>query len=135
LVSPDSFGADTGLRLSRDELADAAGLDPALLEQIESYGLVTRRPGSAHYDGDALAVAQAVAEMAAFGIEPRHLRSFKASADREVGLVEAVVAPLLRQRNPEARARADEVARELGALSVRLHAALVKAAVRRHLGR
>jgi len=131
----DGFGADSGqLRLSRDELAEAAGLDQALLEAVESYGLVSRRPGTSHYDADALAVAKAVAEMAAFGIEPRHLRAFKSAADREVGLVEAVVAPLLRQRNPQARARADEVARELSAVSVRLHAALVKASLRPHLG-
>ncbi len=70
-----------------------------------------------------LVIAQTVAEMARFGIEPRHLRSFKAAADREVGLVEQVVTPLVRQRNPEARARAEEVVRELAALSVRLHAA------------
>ena len=62
-------------------------------------------------------VARTVAELAAFGLEPRHLRAFKAAADREVGLVEQVVTPLRRQRNPEARARAEEAARELAALS------------------
>jgi len=76
-----------------------------------------------------------VAEMSRFGNEARHLRSFKAAADREVGLVEQVVTPLVRQRNPEARARAEEVARELAALSVRLHAALVKAGLRPGLSR
>ena len=62
-----------------------------------------------------------------FGIEARHLRPFKAAADREIGLVEQVVTPLVRQRNPEARARAEEVARELAALSVKLHSTLVRA--------
>ena len=52
--------------------------------------------------------------MAGYGIEARHLRAVKAAADREVGLVEQVVTPLRRQRNPEARARADEVVREFG---------------------
>ena len=65
--------------------------------------------------------------MARFGIEPRHLRAFRAAADREVGLIEQVITPLLRQRNPDARVRAAEVVRELAALSVRLHAALVRA--------
>ena len=130
-----SFGRErTDLRLSREELAEAAGIEPALLDVVESYGLVSRRPGSQHYDGDALVVAKTVAELAAFGIEPRHLRAFKSAADREAGLVDAVLAPLVKQRNPEARARADEVARELGALSVRLHAALVKGALRAYLG-
>jgi hypothetical protein len=72
-------------------------------------------------------VAKTVAEMSRFGIEARHLRPFKAAADREIGLVEQVVTPLVRQRNPEARARADEVVRELAALSVKLHSTLVRA--------
>jgi len=84
------------------------------------------QPDGQHYDGDALAVARAAAELSAFGIEPRHLRTFKTAADREVGLIEQVVTPLLRQRGAEARARAEEVGREIAALSVRLHAALVK---------
>ena len=73
-------------------------------------------------------------ELAAFGLEPRHLRAFKTAADREVGLFEQVVTPLMRQRNPEAKARAEEAVRELAALSVRLHAALVKAGLRAELG-
>jgi DNA-binding transcriptional MerR regulator len=128
MPDPDAFRPDSSeLRLSRRELLDAAGLEPGQLDQLEEYGLVGPRAGSTHYDGDALVVAKTVAEMAKFGVEPRHLRSFKAAADREIGLVEQVVTPLARQRNPEARARADEVARELASLSVKLHATLVKA--------
>jgi hypothetical protein len=72
--------------------------------------------------------------MSQFGLEPRHLRAFRTTAERELGLVEQVVAPLVRQRNPEARGRADEVARELASLSVRLHATLVRAGLRPQLG-
>jgi len=118
------------IRLSRSELIEAAGIDADLLDQIENYGLVARRAGSVHYDGDALAVARAIAEMRVYGLEPRHLRAFRTGAEREAGLVEQVVAPLLRQRDPEARSRAEEVAREMGALSVRLHTALVRTALR-----
>ena len=134
---PRGRGADLGgvtdnseIRLSRSELIEAAGIDADLLDQIENYGLVARRAGTTHYDGDALAVASAIAEMRAYGLEPRHLRAFRTGAEREAGLVEQVVAPLLRQRDPEARARAEEVAREMGALSVRLHTALVRTALR-----
>ena len=130
-------GGDSGgvadnseIRLSRSELIKAAGIDADLLDQIENHGLVARRAGTTHYDGDALAVASAIAEMRAYGLEPRHLRAFRNGAEREAGLVEQVVAPLLRQRDPEARARAEEVAREMGALSVRLHTALVRTALR-----
>ncbi len=134
--APESFARDPSeLRLSRAELCSAAAIDESLLEQIESFGLVSRRAGTEYYDGDALIVAKTVAEMASFGIEPRHLRPFRAAAEREVGLVEQVISPLLRQRNPQARARAEEVARELAALSVRLHTVLVKASLRPGLSR
>ncbi len=136
LPGPDSFGRDPSeLRLSREELLEAAGIEPAQFEQLENFGLVAPRPGSTHFDGDSLVVAKTVADLSRFGLEPRHLRAYKAAADREVGLVEQVVAPLVRQRNPEARARAEEVARELAALSVRLHATLVKAGLRPQFGR
>jgi hypothetical protein len=123
------------VRLSRTELLDAAGLDPAQLEELEKYGLIAPRQGSTHYDGDALVVAKTVAEMARFGIEPRHLRPYRTAAEREIGLFEQVVTPLVRQRGPEARARAEEVVRELAALSVRLHAGLVKSGLQRGLSR
>ncbi len=136
LPGPDSFGRDPSeLRLSREELLEAAGIEPAQLEQLENFGLVAPRPGTNYFDGDSLMVAKTVADLSRFGLEPRHLRAYKAAADREVGLVEQVVAPLVRQRNPEARARAEEVARELAALSVKLHATLVKAGLRPQLGR
>jgi len=118
------------IRLSRSELIEAAGIDADLLDQIEQHGLVAKRPGTTHYDGDALTVASTIAEMRPYGLEPRHLRAFRSGAEREAGLVEQVVAPLLRQRDAEARARAEEVAREMGALSVRLHTALVRTALR-----
>jgi DNA-binding transcriptional MerR regulator len=128
LPGPDSFLPDVSeVRLSKRELLDAAGLEPERLETLEQYGLLAPIPGTSHYDGNALVVAKTVAEMARFGIEARHLRPFKAAAEREIGLVEQVVMPLVRQRNPEARARADEVTRELAALSVKLHASLVRA--------
>jgi hypothetical protein len=72
--------------------------------------------------------------MTDFGLEPRHLRAFRASADREVGLLSQIVTPMTRQRDPDARARADEVVRELAMLSVRLHALLVKTGLRSAIG-
>jgi DNA-binding transcriptional MerR regulator len=135
LPGPEEFLREPAdIRLSRDELLTAAGLDADQLEQLEQYGLLAARGKGGHYDGDALVVARTVGEMARFGIEPRHLRAYRTAADREIGLFEQVVTPLIRQRNPEARARAEEAVRELAALSVRLHAALVKAGLRAELG-
>ena len=89
------------------------------------------RTGTGHYDADALVVATTARELAEFGLEPRHLRAFRTAADREVGLVEQVVAPHARAAaTPAATARAEDAVRELAALSVRLHATLVKAGLR-----
>ena len=67
------------------------------------------------YDEEALAIANLAAAFRVFGIEPRHLRQYRMAVDREMGLIEQVVIPLLRQRNPEARQRALEAAEELAA--------------------
>lgn len=128
-IAPSSFGESNDMRLSREELLSASGLKDDQLVELESYGLIAIR--GRHYDGDALSIAQAVAEMAAFGIEPRHLRSFKSAADREIGLVEQVITPLKNQKSSEAKARAQEVQREIASLSVRLHAALVRGGLHR----
>jgi DNA-binding transcriptional MerR regulator len=129
----ESFASTAGLRLSRNELLRAAEIEDSLLEQLETYGLVKPRQGSAQratpYDEEALVVAKTAGELAAFGLEPRHLRAFKTAADREVGLVEQVVSPMRRSRDAAAAARAEDTITEMAALSVRLHAALVKAAL------
>jgi DNA-binding transcriptional MerR regulator len=121
---------DSEARLSRSELLHAAGIDADLLTQLEDHGLVSPRPGTAHYDNDAVLIARTVGEMRAYGLEPRHLRAFRTTVDRATGLVEQVVTPLLRQNDPQARSRAAEVAREMGALAVRLHVVLLRSALR-----
>jgi DNA-binding transcriptional MerR regulator len=128
-ISPSHFAQESDLRLSRSELLESSNLEEAILVELETYGLVELK--GRHYDADALAVARAVAEISAFGIEPRHLRAFKTAADREIGLVEQVITPLLRQKSSDAKARAEEVQKELAALSIRLHASLVRSGLHR----
>ncbi|MGW3288290.1 transcriptional regulator FtsR [Streptomyces sp. NPDC001002] len=118
----------TAARIGRDELLAAAGIGEQELEEWESYGLVGPLPDGA-YDAEAATVAVLVVELGRFGIEPRHLRVMKAAADREAGLVDQVVAPLKRHRNPQTRAHAEARTKELAALTVRLHAALVQTAL------
>ena len=96
------------VRLSAEELCRRAGLDAS-----------------------ALAVATAAGELSAFGLGPRHLRAFRTAADREVGLVEQVVSPMRGGRDAGSRARADEAAREITAVALRLHAALVRSGLMR----
>jgi DNA-binding transcriptional MerR regulator len=118
----------TAARIGRTELLSAAGIDENELQEWESYGLVAPLEAGM-YDAEAVTVASLVAELGRFGIEPRHLRVMKAAADREAGLVDQVVAPLKRHRNPQTRALAEARTKELAALTVRLHAALVKTAL------
>ncbi len=129
--SAESFARRDQLRLSRRELVKIAEITDDLLDQLEQFGLITPRTGTGHYDTDALVIARTARELAEFGLEPRHLRAFRAAADREVGLVQQVVAPLRGGRDAGARARADEAVSEIAALSVRLHATLVKAGLKR----
>jgi DNA-binding transcriptional MerR regulator len=121
----DVFGGNNDLRLTRNELLAASNLTDEQLTEIESFGLISIR--GRHYDNNALDVAKTVAEISAFGIGARHLRAFKSAADREVGLVEQVTTPIHHQKGSDAKARAEEVERQLASLSIRLHAALVRA--------
>ena len=128
LPAPESFRRSDRLRLSRKELLKVAEIDEQLLAQLEEFALITPS-ATGHYDTDALVIAQTARELADFGIEPRHLRAFRSAADREVGLIQQVVAPR-RGRDAGASARAEEAVSENAALSVRLHATLVKAGLR-----
>ncbi|WP_037568370.1 transcriptional regulator FtsR [Phaeacidiphilus oryzae] len=123
------LGGPAAGRLNREELLAEAGIGEPQLQEWESYGLVLPGPDGG-YDADMVHVSKLVAELGRFGLEARHLRAVKAAADREIGLVEQVVAPLRRHRNPQTRAHAAATARELATLSVRLHAALVQSGLR-----
>lgn len=128
-LAPSAFIEQSEMKLSRDELISNSAITEAQLVELEGYGLIEIK--GRHYDGDALTVAKVVSEISSFGIEGRHLRAFKTAADREVGLVEQVITPLLAQKNPDSKARAQEVSREIASLSVRLHAALVRSGLNR----
>lgn len=123
------YGESSDLKLSRSELLESSQLNENQLAELESYGLI--QGNGKQYDGDALAIARAVAEISAFGIEARHLRPFKSAAEREIGLIEQVITPLLRQKGSEAKARAEEVERQLGGLTLKIHAALVRSGLRK----
>jgi DNA-binding transcriptional MerR regulator len=127
-AAPEPSDGPTAARIGRAELLSAAEIGEQELQEWESYGLITPLPDGA-YDAEAVTVAVLVTELGRFGIEPRHLRVMKAAADREAGLVDQVVAPLKRHRNPQTRAHAEARTKELAGLTVKLHAALVQTAL------
>jgi DNA-binding transcriptional MerR regulator len=131
----ESFLAENGgAILTRAELADLAGLDDAGLAELEAYGFLKpalRTSDRALFDEDALTIARIAQAFLRYGIEPRHLRMYRAFVEREATLFEQVLLPYRRQRNPEARTREIETVAELAGLGRQLRAALLQQHVRR----
>jgi DNA-binding transcriptional MerR regulator len=115
--------------LTAEQFARAAGLEPVQLADCVQFGLLATDAEGRHPAAD-LPVARAAAGLARHGIEPRHLRVYRSGVEREAGLVEQLVAPVLRARSEEARTRATEKLRELATLSAQLHTALLEARLR-----
>jgi DNA-binding transcriptional MerR regulator len=121
-ASGDGAGAaPSAAALTRSELLEATGADEALLAELEDYGLVRH---ARTYGTEALTVVRCAVAVREYGIQPRHLRAVKAAADREISLVEQVVAPLARQKG--SREPALRAARDVAGHIARLHATLVE---------
>src|SRR5215813_1729744 len=123
--SPDGVGQRARPELiSRRDLLDSSGIGEELLTDLEAHGLV-RRIGRL-YSRDELDIAGTVAMLASYGVQARHLRTARTAAERDVSLIEQVVAPTLRQRSPQARNDAARTASEIAALLIRLHRAMIE---------
>jgi len=132
--APRDFAGGAEIRMTRAELLVHSGLTATSLAELEQFGLLTAGPGG-YFDAEAAHVASTSAELLAVGLEPRHLRSFRTAADREATLITQLVSAQARQRDPDARERAGAEAAHLAATVLRLHSQLVKAGLRRDLGR
>lgn len=128
-VAPATDFGTRGDRVSRESLIERTGIDSAFVTELQRSGLLTPGPAG-FFDEDAVRLVEAAAALASYGVEARHLRAFKVSADREAGLVAQIASPIAKGKGTGARDRAEELVREIAALSVTLHTQLVKAAVR-----
>lgn len=92
-------------RLALGELCERSGISAELARELEAYGLLEplSRNGEKHYAESDAEIAVACAKLSRFGIAPRHLRTFRTMANREAGLLEQLVGPSVRSRNPERR--------------------------------
>lgn len=127
----------SGAALSREELARSTGLDPKVLDELESYGLLPPPMISgdeAIYDEDALVIARLARGFLRHGVEVRHLRMYRTFAEREASFVSQLVTPILRQKNPEARRNARETVAELARLGGGMRAALLRVSLRSAFG-
>ena len=116
--------AQSGSPLTRSQLLDAAGIDERSLAELEEFGLVLR--SGRQYPPEAVGAVRAIMALGRYGVQARHLRVLRASADRETALIEQVVAPILRQRSAGARDRAATSARDIASLVLTVHAALIE---------
>ena len=122
-----------GVLLERHELCAMVGMTDDELTQLETFGIVSPRSGDpALYSDDAVAIAKPACEFLRFGVDARHLRNWRTSAEREASLYEQLVTPRYRQRNPEARAEALSQLRRLDVLGATLRAAMTRQALRHH---
>jgi DNA-binding transcriptional MerR regulator len=105
--------------LELGELCERADIEPALARELEEFGLLAPRvdAGERLFAEAEAEIAHACGRLAEYGIAPRHLRAFRTAAEREAALLEALVAPSLRARNPERRRAALEDLERLGALA------------------
>jgi DNA-binding transcriptional MerR regulator len=121
---------------SDEELAAAAGIDVASVEALVTHQLISPATvgGVESYDEDAVAIAKAASGFFALGLEPRHLKVMRHGVDREIGMIEALVLPMLQTRTPEGRVRARDEAAQFARLGQSLRAALLRRDLRRLLG-
>lgn len=110
--------------LSEEQLRTESGASVPLLQSLLSFGLISHVNGK--FDEHSLQVARACVQLESHGLEPRHLRPFQAAAEREFGLVERAVAPLMSRKDAASQSRAAEAAREISELCLTLHRALVQ---------
>ena len=129
--SPSLAGAEEEVGL--DELCKRAGVGVELVGELESFGLVEARNGNAEarYVETDVEIASVCARLQRYGLTARHLRPFRTGADREAALLEQVVAPALRARNPERRQSGLDDLQELAALALDLSRLLFWRAMRR----
>ena len=113
-----SLGDSEG-ELDLTDLCDRAGIDSKLARELEDFGLLQPRVagGERYYTETDLEIAATCGQLASYGIAPRHLRTFRTSADREAGLLEALIAPALRSRNPQRKKQGTDDLQTLGELA------------------
>jgi DNA-binding transcriptional MerR regulator len=127
--------APTGLQMSLEEMATATGIDRERIKELEAFGIISSHgpEGARYYDGDDFVVLSIVKDFFRYGIEARHLTMYKHFADRESSFFDQIVAPTLRQKNPDARRTAAQTLANLSVTSRKFKQALLRTNLRDHL--
>jgi DNA-binding transcriptional MerR regulator len=121
--------AQRGAMYSLEDVVEDTGADARLVAELEDFGIIKGDPraGTKYYDETEREIVRAVSELARYGVAGRNLRVFKTSAERESALLQQILAPALRSRNPERRKEAVEALENLAAVASHLkHLLLVR---------
>ena len=124
----------TPVRLTREDLLARSGVSSELITALCTAGVISSGPGG-FFDEHSVVIAQCAGALAQYGVEPRHLRAFRSAADRQSDLIAQIAGPVGKAGKTGARDRADDLAREVAALTITLHTSLIKSAVRDALDR
>jgi DNA-binding transcriptional MerR regulator len=120
---------DSGALYSLEEVCEETGADPALVRELVDFGVIKgeNRGGVRYYEETEREIVRAVSELARYGVGGRNLRVFRSSADREAQLLQSILAPALRSRNPERRKEAIEALENLASVTTHLkHLLLIR---------
>lgn len=115
-------------RITRDELIRETGATTMLFNDAVAASLIV--PAD-FFGDDAVSVLRALVELQRSGIEPRHLRGFRAAADRELGLIESALIPVARRKDASSRAKAAELAREIAGQLEVVRGSIIRSALSR----
>jgi DNA-binding transcriptional MerR regulator len=124
-----SVGQASGALYSLDDVLEETKAEAKLVRELEEFGVVKgeMRSGVRYFDETEREIIAAVAELARYGVGGRNLRVFRSSADREANLLQQILAPALRSRNPERRKEAVEALENLAAVATHLkHLLLIR---------
>jgi DNA-binding transcriptional MerR regulator len=120
---------DRGALYSLDDVVEETGAEARLVKELEDFQIIEgeQRGSTRYYDETEREIVRAVTELVRYGVGGRNLRVFKTSADRESALLQQILAPSLRSRNPERRKEAIEALENLAAVASHLkHLLLVR---------
>ena len=118
-----------GTSISFEEVVEDTGADARLVQELEDFGIIKGelRGGTRFYDETDREIVRAVRELNAYGVAGRNLRVFKTSAEREAALLQQILAPALRSRNPDRRREGLEALENLAAVASHLkHLLLIR---------
>jgi DNA-binding transcriptional MerR regulator len=120
---------DAGALYSLEDVVEDTGADPQLVRELVDFGVIKgeNRGGARYYDETEREIVRAVSELARYGVGGRNLRVFRSSADREAQLLQSILAPALRSRNPDRRKEAIEALENLASVTTHLkHLLLIR---------